>query len=115
MTAGAHPKAPYTSQSHEMPSTRAGKSAMWLALAFVVGFVVNMGLVGAFGRTEMSSAFRAAMAAWGVLLMGSGVAAGVLGLIAAIKNRERSWAVMMAMIPGAFALFFLLGELLVPH
>jgi hypothetical protein len=38
-----------------------------------------------------------------------------IGLVALIRNRERSWFVWLAVLPGAFVLFLLLGELLVPH
>lgn len=105
----------HASESYEMPATRTGKAAMWCALAFVVGFAVNSGLVGIFGRTEMSDAFRAIMAAWGIALMSAGVIAGILALTAVMRFKERSWAVMMALLPGAFALFFLIGEFAFPH
>jgi len=103
------------SRSFEMPATRIGKWAMWLALAFAVGFGFNMVLVGAFGRSEAPDWLDAVLPFWGVALMASGVAAGVLALIAALRYRERSWAVMIAMVPGGFAIAFLLGEVLVPH
>jgi hypothetical protein len=44
-----------------------------------------------------------------------GFAAAVIGLVALIKNRERSWMVWLAVLPGAFPNLFLLGEFLVPH
>jgi len=47
--------------------------------------------------------------------MATGVAAGVTALIAALKYRERSWAVLVALLPGGFATLFVLGEFLVPH
>jgi len=39
----------------------------------------------------------------------------VIGLVALVKNRERSWMVWLTVLPGAFLIFFLLGEFLVPH
>lgn len=99
----------------EMPTTRPGKTSMWLALAFVVGFALNMPLVGLFGRTGAPDWLRLVLPAWGVSLMATGVAAGLCSAWAALRFKERSWAVMIAMLPGAFALMFVLGEFLVPH
>jgi len=52
---------------------------------------------------------------YGILMILCGLAAGVVGLVALIRNHERSWFVWLAVLPGAFVLFLLLGELLVPH
>jgi hypothetical protein len=48
-------------------------------------------------------------------MMLCGLAAGIVGLIAVIQKRERSWLVWLTIPPGAFVLFFALGEFLVPH
>jgi hypothetical protein len=52
---------------------------------------------------------------YGIFMLLCGLSAGVIGLVALIRNRERSWFVWLAVLPGAFVLFLLLGELLVPH
>jgi hypothetical protein len=44
-----------------------------------------------------------------------GLSACLAGMIALIRNHERSWMVWLAVLPGAFLIFFLLGEFLVPH
>jgi len=98
-----------------MPATKVGKTSMWLALAFVLGFALNMPLVAVFGRSGMPEWLLPFMPSWGILLMATGVAAGVTALIAALKYRERSWAVLVALLPGGFATLFVLGEFLVPH
>lgn len=103
------------SMSHELPATRTGRAAMWLALAFVIGFGINMPLVALFGRSGAPEAIQAILPYWGATIMACGVAAAVTALVAAIKFKERSWAVMVALIPGGFAVVFLLGEFLVPH
>ena len=44
-----------------------------------------------------------------------GVGAGICALIAVIWKKERSWMVLAPLLPGLFAIFFILGEFLVPH
>ena len=48
-------------------------------------------------------------------MVACGLAALVLGLIAIIGKKERSWAVWMALIPGTATLLFFMGEFLLPH
>jgi hypothetical protein len=48
-------------------------------------------------------------------LLASGIAALIIGLIATIKNKERSILVFLAMLLGLFGLIFVLGELLFLH
>lgn len=103
------------SRPSELPVTLAGRAAMWLALAFSVGFIINMPLVAIFGRIDTPEWLRLILPAWGVTLMIAGVGAGVTAAYAALRNRERSWGVMIALLPGAFAIMFVLGEFLVPH
>jgi hypothetical protein len=52
---------------------------------------------------------------YGILMILCGLAAGIVGLIALIRQHERSWLVWLTILPGAFVLFLLLGEFLVPH
>jgi hypothetical protein len=52
---------------------------------------------------------------YGIFMMLCGFAAGIVGLIAVIWRHERSWLVWLAILPGLFVLFFVLGEFLVPH
>ena len=44
----------------------------------------------------------------------SGVA-GIVGLIAVLRQHEHSWPVWLTLLPGLFVLFLVLGEFLVPH
>jgi Ca2+/Na+ antiporter len=44
-----------------------------------------------------------------------GFVAGIIGLIAVIKQHERSLLVYLAMIPLLFEVIFILGEFLIPH
>lgn len=52
---------------------------------------------------------------YGIGMLACGLAAGVVGFIAVIRRHERSWLVWLTMLPGAFVIFFVLGEFLVPH
>ena len=52
---------------------------------------------------------------YGIFMMLCGLAAGVVGLIAVTRKHERSWLVWLTILPGAFMLFLILGEFLVPH
>jgi len=52
---------------------------------------------------------------YGIGMLLVGLAAGIVGLIAIIKQQERSWLVWIAILPLLFVVFLLLGEFLVPH
>jgi magnesium-transporting ATPase (P-type) len=110
-------RAPANGRS-SLPTTRPGRWSMWLAVAFIVMFVINTVFVGVFGMTtnETMNAFsRNVMPFYGIGMLLVGVSAGVVGLISIIKNHERSWVVWATLLPMAFVLFFLIGEFAVPH
>ena len=104
--------------SMKLPTTTLGKWAMWLAVAFIVGFMLNGVLVGVVGTStnqavnDFSSTY---LPYWGIALMGCGFISGIVGLIAIVKDRERSIVVLLTLIPTLFVAMFLLGEILVPH
>jgi hypothetical protein len=105
--------APTKSAFAQRPATTLGWWAFGLAAAFVGMFVINTavfmpGLAPAWWRQTI-------LPFYGIFMMLCGIAAGVVGLIALIRGHERSWMVWIAILPGAFALFFVLGEFLVPH
>lgn len=100
-----------------LPTTRLGKASMWMAVAFVAMFVINMAFVGT------SSSQAAAEQGWrqtilpcyGLLMMGVGFASGAAGLVAILSDGERSLLTVLAVVPMLFVAVFLIGELLVPH
>jgi len=101
-----------------LPATRLGRRSMWLAVAFIVMFAVNMVLVGVFGTTtnEAMNAFsRNVLPFYGIAMLLVGLSAGVVGLISIIKNHERSWVAWATLLPMAFVLFFLIGEFTIQH
>lgn len=98
------------------PTTRLGRIAGRLGLAFVGWFIVNQSLVGLRDEgVEIPEAARVAIIAWGLLGLGVGLVAGVLAGISIIRRGERSLLVYLATLPALFVLVLLLGELLVPH
>lgn len=89
-----------TNASHffEMPHTKLGRWAVGLAAASVV-----------------------LLPAWSILPGGAGLsflcglAAGIVALIALIRQGERSWLVFLCLLPMLNVFVFILGELLIPH
>jgi uncharacterized membrane protein YoaK (UPF0700 family) len=102
----------------KLPSTTLGKWAMWLAVAFVVGFMINSALVGIIGTStnaavnDFSSTY---LPYWGVALFACGFVAGVVGLVAMIKDKERSLITLLTVVPMLFVIMFLIGEFTFPH
>lgn len=82
----------------QRPSTRLGWWAVGLAVATIVLYF-----------------------AWSILPGGGlpgqicGLVGGVLALIAVIRQHERSWLVFLSILPMFSVLFFILGEILIPH
>lgn len=94
------------------PSTRAGRLACWLALAFVAWFVLNQVLVVL--NQDVGDA-RVLFILWGWMGLGIGLAASVIAAFAVAKRHERGWLVYATILPGLFVLGFLVGELLFEH
>jgi hypothetical protein len=102
----------------KMPSTKLGKWSMWLGAAFVVGFIINNALVGIFGTSTseaMRSFSRTYLPYWGIALMSVGLVSGLVGLVAIVKQKERSLLTLLTLIPTAFVIVFVAGEFLLPH
>lgn len=95
------------------PGTRLGWWAVGLTAAFVVLFAVNSAV---FMRLTVDAPWQhTVLPFYGIAMLACGLAAGIVGLIAIIRQRERSWLVWLAMLPGLWVLFLVLGEFLVPH
>jgi uncharacterized membrane protein len=95
------------------PSSRLGWWAVGLAIAFIVMSIVNSAV---FMRLSEDISWRQTILPfYGIFMMLCGLATFVVGLIAIIRNHERSWLVWLTLLPGASALLFVLGEFLVPH
>jgi hypothetical protein len=83
-----------------LPRTRLGWWAVGISLLFVLLFVL-----------VTNTAFHLP----GMFIMGLGLVAAVLVLLAILWKRERSWLLWLMLLPGLFAIFFSAGEVLFPH
>jgi hypothetical protein len=112
---GASQDAGFTTK---LPSTRLGKWAMWLAVAFVIGFMINSALVGIVGTStnaQVNAFSHTYLPYWGVALFSCGFVAGVVGLVAMLKDKERSLVTLLTVVPMLFVIMFLIGEFAFPH
>jgi hypothetical protein len=114
------PEAIMTTQSGssflKRPNTRLGWWAVGLLAVFVVMFIINTFVFMPTAQGVSNPAWRQTLLPYyGIFLMLCGLAAGIVGLVAIIKNHEHSWLVWLTILPGAFVVFLLLGEFLVPH
>ena len=95
------------------PGTRLGWWGVGLMIAFVMMSIINSAV---FMRLSGNAPWQhTVLPFYGFFMILCGLAAGVVGLIAVIRMHERSWLVWLTILPGAFVLFLLLGEFLVPH
>lgn len=102
----------------KMPMTRLGRISMWLGVAFAIGFGINTGITAVVGTSTnpaVNEFSRTYLPFWGVSLFGCGFAAGTVGLVAILKDRERSVITLLTLVPMLFVMMFVLGEFLVPH
>ena len=89
---------PTSSHFFGVPYTKLGWWAVGLAVAGVIGIL-----------------------AWSIIPGGAclgflcGLAGGIIGLMAIIREHERSLLVWLTILPGIFVILFLLGEFLFPH
>jgi hypothetical protein len=96
-----------------LPSTRPGRWSVWLMVAFVVMFIINATV---FMPSTVEIPLRTTILPfYGIAMLACGLAAGVVSLIAIIREHESSWLVWLPLLAGMFVLFFVAGELLVPH
>lgn len=104
--------------SSDLPTTRLGKWSMWLLFAFVALFALDMVFIAVFGRAAdpgMRAFSETYLPYFGFAFLGVAFASGITGIIAMAKDHERSFMMLIAMLPLAFATVLLLGELLLPH
>jgi hypothetical protein len=95
------------------PSTRPGWWSVGLGASFVVLWIINSTV---FMPSIVLVPWRQAILPfYGIFMLLCGLAAGIVGLVAVIWRRERSWLVWLTILPGLLVLVFVVGELLVPH
>lgn len=97
----------------KLPATSLGWWSAGLGLVFAILWVVNLTVfVPISDASPIRSTF---LIFYGIFMLLCGLAAGILGVIAIFRGRERSCFVWVTILPLLLVLFFLLGELLVPH
>lgn len=95
------------------PHTRFGEWAVWLGAVFVVMFLINAFI---FMPTSGNASWRhLILPFYGIAMLLCGLASGALGFFAAVRQHERSWLVLLTLLPGLWVLFMLIGEFLFPH
>jgi len=98
------------------PTTPLGWWSLRLAALFVVLFIISSVVFMPLGQNPANEAWmHRYLPYYSIFTILCGLASGVVGLSAVIRQHERSWLVWLAILPGLFVLFLLLGELLVPH
>ena len=102
-----------TGNFSEKPHTRLGRWAVWLAAAFIVMFSINSFV---FMPTSSDAPWRhVILPFYGIAMLLCGLASGILGWMAVVRLHERSWLVLLTLLPGLWVLFMLVGEFLFPH
>ncbi|MBI5351537.1 MAG: hypothetical protein HZB50_02740 [Chloroflexi bacterium] len=100
-----------TSGSMWKPSTKLGRWSVGLAITFIVLFLIN----GAFMSFRSNAPWQqVVLPFYGIFMMLCGLAAGLVGLTAILRQHERSLPVWLTILPLLFMLFLLLGEFLGP-
>jgi len=95
------------------PSTRPGRWSVGLGATFLALFFINAFVFMPLALDTSPS--RILHILYGILMLICGLAAGIVGLIAVVWKRERSWLVWLAILLGLLVLFIILFEILVPH
>ncbi len=98
-----------------MPISSLGKWSFWLFIALLLFFVVFqiLDLSGqSGGETFLDNLFISVPM---FIASASGILAFFTGIIAIIKKKERSIFVYISTLVGLFVLWFIIGEILLPH
>ena len=103
-----------------MPKTTLGRWSVWLIVAFFVLFILVQ-IIAAVGRSQGafdSDSFTIYQILIPITIIPAGIcgiAAFVTGILSIIQSRERSVFVFLGTAIGMFVLFFVLGEVFLPH
>jgi hypothetical protein len=105
-----------TSLTHfkERPHTNLGWWAVWLMAAFVVMFFINAFVFMAFPSLGDGAWRQTVLPFYGVAMLLCGLVSGAVGLVAITYQHDRSWLVWLTILPMAWVVFMLIGELIVP-
>ncbi len=98
-----------SSRFTEKPHTRLGWWAAGLLTLFVIVFILYTLVLLPLSRS--TTAEPVAMPNYGIALVLCGLASGIVGLVALLRCRERSWLVWLSLLPGLFSFLLLMGDL----
>jgi hypothetical protein len=98
-----------SNQLFEKPHTKLGWWSSWLGIAFVVMFIINV-VVFSVGIGDTTIWHQMILPFYVASMLLCGLAGGVFGLIATIRQHERSSLVWLAILIGLFTLFIILNE-----
>ncbi|MHB1120311.1 MAG: hypothetical protein ACYC11_09655 [Bellilinea sp.] len=97
----------------QLPSTKTGWWAVGLAVTYA-----GMGIINTFVfmRLPEDAPWRQTLLPYyGILMVLCGLSAGVVALIAVMRNGERSWLVWLTIVQWVFTLALVMGEFLIAH
>lgn len=98
----------------ERPHTRLGRWAVWLMAAFMVMYLINTFVFMAMPSFGDGTWRQAVLPFYGIAMLLCGLVSGALGLVAITYEHEKSWLVWLTILPMAWVIFMLIGELIVP-
>lgn len=98
------------SHFNERPHTKLGWWAIWLGVAFIVMFIVDVVVMSL--MSDETFWHQTILPFYGPVMLLCGLAGGVAGLIATTRRHERSFLVWLAIIVGLFVLILVLNELI---
>jgi hypothetical protein len=102
-----------TSTLWQQPHTRLGWWAVGLTITCISMFIFNAAVF--LRLTQVNAWQQVPLSIFQISILVCGVASGITGAIAIIRKHERSWMLWLTLFPGAFVIFLILGEFLIPH
>jgi len=97
------------------PKTRLGRFSVGLISAFFLFFILFQLLIAS-GQRGGETFFDNLWLSIPISLAGiCGISAFFTGIIGILKKRERAISIFLSTVIGFFVLWFVLGEILVPH
>jgi hypothetical protein len=92
------------------PVSKPGWRAVWLEVVFIVMFTVNVVVFIIVSDETFWRQFI--LPFYALIMLICGLAGGVFGLIAVIRQKERALLVWLSILVGLFVLLIFLGELM---
>jgi hypothetical protein len=91
------------------PSSQLGWWAIGLGVTFEVLYILFKPI------SKIAPWMQVVLPIYSKFMLLCGLAAVIVGLIAVIKHRERSWLIWLAILPGLFVLISILIEFITAH